>query len=196
MSNICNPDCLTVLPNFEAIDSCDLIKSLRSGEIAKIIVGRCDLAFADILDVAEWTTKKANGDISIMMAGNGSLGEKSYTNTLRISCKDIDTGAKKPFEFMTYLGDNVAYTEYSVYNDLISNKLNVGIMFLTCDGFLLINPSWATGDNPLLNTSKINFDQIFSGEANSQAQWKISGEISEDNILKPVKLTSAVLAVL
>lgn len=196
MSQTCNPDCITALSSFEAINACNPEASLRSAEIKKLVVGRCDLAFTDITDQAEWQTKIANGDIVVMLTGNGSLAEKTYGQTIRIGCSDYETSARKAFEFMTYLADNTGYTEWSVYNNLIANRANLSVMFLSCDNILYINPDYTAGGNPLINTTKIDFDQVLSGEADGKAQWITKGEISEYRILKPALLPNSVIAVI
>ena len=51
----------------------------------------------------------------------------------------------KPFEFTSYIADNTAQTDYVLYNQLQKQRLGLSIMFLTCDGILLISPDWTTG---------------------------------------------------
>lgn len=193
---ICNPSCLTALPTFDAVNDCDLQKSFASGEIAQLILGVCNLTFTDILDATEWTTKKTANLITIPFGGNGNLGETSFNNPVRVKCKDVSTSARKPFEFNSPIVDNDTNSEWSLYNDIIANKENLGIMFLTCDGNLLISPDWTTGENPLLTTATINVNQMYSGESDSVMMYKINGELTEYRALKRVKLTQAVLNVI
>jgi hypothetical protein len=69
-------------------------------------------------------------------------------------------------------------------------------MFLTCDGVLLIDPDWTTGNTAGLSLSSLKIAQIFGGEADGKMTYKISGEVSECRSLKRVKLSADTLAVI
>jgi hypothetical protein len=196
MSSICNPSCITALPNFGSIDVCDLSASFTSGEIAKIILTRCDVVFDDILDDAEWTAKKTANIISIPFQGTGNIGETTYSTTKRIGCKTISINGVKPFEFMTSLVDNITNSEWALWNDIQNNRSNLNIMFLTCDNQLLINPRWVAGENPSISLKSINVSQLLSGEEDSLMEYKVSGELKEDLSLNRITLTPTVLAVI
>ena len=195
-NEFCNVDCIDVLPQFDAIDICNLSDSFRSGEITKIILGVCNLTFTDILDPAEWTAHKTAGLISIPFMGNGNIGETTYKNTVRVGTTDVSSGARKPFEFMTKLVDNVAQTEWALFNDLHDTRTNLGVMFLNGDGHLILDPDWTTGTNPLVAQGLININQVFGGEADGQMEYRIKGEMTEDRSLKIVKLPQSVLDIL
>ena len=57
MSNICKPNCVTVLPNFGSIDQCDITALLSSGEITNVIFAKCNETFDDIDSPNEWQSK-------------------------------------------------------------------------------------------------------------------------------------------
>jgi hypothetical protein len=194
--SVCKPNCVTGLPNFGAINDCDVTSLLASGEIAKIIFTKCDAGFVDVDDDAEWGTKLTEGDITIPFVGNGKLDETQESGEIRVGCQTVSTICKKPFEFTSYITDTTTQTDPTLYNDILKQRLGLTVSFLTCDGYLLINPDWVTTANIGLSLSMLKISQIFSGEADSKMYYKISGEITECRSLKRVKLSSDTLAVI
>lgn len=195
MSVVCLPNCVTTLPNFGAIDICDIEKNLTSGEIAKIIFIKCDEVFTDILDPVEWTAKKTAGDLTVPFAGNGKLDKAEKSGEKRIACKTIYTISKRKFEYSSPLVDNVTQSEWALYNSLEQQKLGLAVMFLTCDGILLIDPDYTTGSTAGIKAS-FDVNQILSGEVDGQMEYMIDGEITEKRSLKRVLLPSTVLSIL
>lgn len=193
---ICKPNCVTTLPNFGAIDDCDLVNLFSSGEIAKVVFMKCNLDVTDVDDDTEWGTNIDNGDVTIPFVGNGKIEEQNESGEQRIGCQTVNTICKKPFEFISPITDTASQTEWSLYNDLQKQRLGLSVAFVTCDGILLIDPDWTTGENPGLKLSMLKISQIFSGEADSKMTYKINGEISECRSLKRVKLSQATLDVL
>jgi len=193
---ICKPNCVTALPSFGAIDDCDVTSLLASGEIAKIIFTKCDSGFTDVDDDAEWGSKLTEGDITIPFVGNGKLDETQESGEIRVGCQTVSTICKKPFEFTSYITDVDGQTDSTLYNDILKQRLGLTVSFLTCDGYLLINPDWVTTQNIGLALSMLKISQIFSGEADSKMYYKISGEITECRSLKRVKLSAATIAVI
>lgn len=191
--SICKPNCVTTLPNFGAINDCDIQQLLTSGEIAKVIFTKCDLEFTDVDDDAEWTTGIEAGDITIPFVGNGKIGEQTESGEVRIGCITHTIIKKKPFEFTSYISDTTSQTEWNLYNQIEAQKLGLTVSFITCDGLLLINPDWTTGENIGLKITSLKISQIFNGEADDKMFYKISGEVSEGRSLKMVKLSSATL---
>jgi len=196
MGAICKPNCVTSLPNFGAINDCDITAMLASGEIANIIFIKCNETFTDVNDATEWTAKKTANSISIPFAGNGSIKEKSESGEVRIKCQTVSTICKKPFEFTSYIADNTAQTDYVLYNQLQKQRLGLSIMFLTCDGILLISPDWTTGKIAGLKPTTLKIDQVFSGEADSKMHYKINGEVEECRAFKRMAISQAVLDVI
>jgi hypothetical protein len=189
MAGICKPNCVTTLPAFGAIDTCDLLSSLSSGEIAMIIFAKCNRTFTDIDDANEWETHITNGDITIPFIGNGKIDEQAESGEIRIGCTTVSTTCKKPFEFSSPIVDNTSQTEWALYNSIVAQRLGLGVMFLTCDNILLVNPDWVTTRAPSMSLSSFKVSQIFSGEADGKMSYKINGEIAECRSLKRVKLS-------
>lgn len=196
MSNICKPGCGTGLPNFGAIDDCDIKDLVSSGEIAKVIFTKCDLAFTDIDDAAEWEEGISTSVISIPYSGNGKIDEATESGEIRIDCFTDYTISKKPFEYTSYVVDKTAQTDVDKYNLIRKKRRGLGIMFLTCDGILLINPDWTAGEVPSIKLSMLKLSQLFPGEADSQMFYKINGETLEGRAFKRVKLSDEVIEVL
>lgn len=196
MSDVCLPNCVTGLPNFGTVNVCDIVNSLTSGEIAKIILIKCDEVFTDLLDSAEWLSKKTAGVLTVPFAGNGKIDKAERSGEKRIGCQTITTITKRKFEYSSPLVDNVGNTDWSLYNTLFAQKLGLSVMFLTCDGVLLVSPDWVTGGIAGIKKSILDIDQIFSGEIDGQMEYMISGEITEARALKRITLPQSVLAVL
>jgi len=188
--SICKPNCVTVLPNFGSIDQCDITALLSSGEITNIIFIKCDETFTDIDSPTEWQSKIDASTITIPYIGNGKIDEQTESGEIRIGCQTVNTICKKPFEYTSYITDTVAQTDYDKYNQIVKQKLGLGVMFLTCDGLLLINPSWSAGEAPANKLSTLKVSQVFSGEADSKRFYKISGEMNGCLSLKTVKLSA------
>ena len=67
---------------------------------------------------------------------------------------------------------------------------------MTCDGILLINPDWTTGNTIGSALSMLRISQIFSGETDGKMTYKINGEITECRSLKRVKLSQDTINIL
>lgn len=196
MSAICKPNCATALPNFGAIDDCNINDRLASGEITQIIALKCNLPFTDIDDDVEWEAALAAGDVTVPPVGNGKIDEQAESGEMRIGTQTVSTICKKPFEFISPIVDTVAETEWALYNQIQAAKLGLSLIFITGDGIALINPDWVSGEHPGIPFSMFKISQIFSGEADGKMTYKINGEISECRSLKRVKLSTAVLEIL
>lgn len=196
MAAICKPNCVTALPNFGAINDCNINERLSSGEIARFVFIKCSEVFTDIDDDTEWTAKKTANTITIPFVGNGKIDEQSESGEMRIGCQTVNTICKKPFEFTSPIVDTTAQSEYSLYNGIQSQRLGLFVIPITCDGIALISPDWVAGANPGLPLASLKIAQIFSGEADGKMTYKISGEFSECRSLKRVKLSADTLAVI
>lgn len=193
---LCKPNCVTNLPNFGAVDDCDLISSFSSGEISRIIALRCDLDIVDPDDATEWTTNIAAGDVAIPFVGNGKIDEQQESGEIRVGCETVNTICRKPFEFISYVTDTAAQTESGLYNELLEQRLGLNLAFVTCDGVLLVDPDWTTGNPIGIAKSSFKVAQIFTGEADSKMYYKISGELTECRSLKRIKLSAATITAL
>lgn len=193
---ICKPNCVTGLPEFGAISDCDLNALFSSGEIAKVIFSKCDLEIDDVDDPTEWETNITGANVTIPFVGNGKIDEQNESGDYRIGCQTVNSICKKPFEFTSPITDTTSQTEWSLYNDIQKQRLGLSVMFLTCDGVLLIDPDWTTGNTSGLSLSSLKIAQIFGGEADGKMTYKISGEVSECRSLKRVKLSADTLAVI
>lgn len=196
MSSICKPNCVTVLPNFGTIDQCDITELLSSGEITNEIFAKCNEPFTDIDDPAEWQSKIDAGTIKIPYIGNGKIDEQAESGEIRVGCQTVNTICKKPFEYTSYITDTTAQTDYLKYNQIQKQRLGLGIMHLTCDGILLIDPSWVSGESPAIKLSTVKISQVFSGEADSKMMYKISGEMLGCLSLMRVKLSPETIEVI
>ena len=196
MAGICIPECVTALTPFSTINVCNLTTSLRSGEIAKLVFFKCNSVVIDVTSDTEWGTLFSSGNAIKTLVGRGTISEKSSDGVIRLGCQDVATISKYPFTYESELVDATLATDASIYNDLNNAKLNLTVAFLTCDGWLIINPDYTTGTNIGLKLDALNISPVYSGEANSKTKYVINGALSEDAILKPIKLTSAVLALL
>lgn len=190
---ICKPSCVTGLPNFGAIDDCDIVSSLSSGEITKIILVKCDATFTDVDDSAEWSTAIAAGDVTVPFVGNGKIDEQTESGEIRVGCETVMTICRKPFEFTSYITDSVAQTEWDLYNQILEQRLGLSVAFLTCDGILLIDPDWTTGGTIGIAKSSLKVSQVFNGEADGKMFYKISGELNECRALKRVRLAQTTI---
>lgn len=190
---ICKPSCVTSLPNFGAIDDCDVISSLSSGEITKIILTKCDETFTDVDDETEWADKIQSGTISVPFVGNGKIDEQSESGEIRIGCETINTVCKKPFEYTSYITDKDALSEWSLYNQILAQRLGLSVAFVTCDGILLLSPDWVSGQAIGISKSSLKVSQVLNGEADGKMYYKISGELSECRALKRVKLSQTTI---
>ena len=196
MNNICKPNCVTGLPNFGTIDQCDIAALLSSGEITNEIFAKCNETFDDIDDPAEWQAKLDAGTITIPYIGNGKIDEQTESGEIRVGCQTVFTICKKPFEYTSYITDTTSQTDYLKYNQIVKQKLGLGIMHLTCDGILLIDPSWVTGAAPAIKLSNVKISQIFSGGADSKMMYKINGEMLGCLSLMRVKLSQDTIDVI
>ena len=95
MSNICKPNCVTVLPNFGSIDQCDITALLSSGEITNVIFAKCNETFDDIDSPNEWQSKIDSGVITIPYIGNGKIDEQTESGEIRVGCQTVNTICKK-----------------------------------------------------------------------------------------------------
>ena len=193
---ICKPNCVTGLPDFGAINDCDIQSLFSSGEVAKVIFLKCNLAVTDVDDPTEWETNLAAGDVTIPPVGNGKIDEQTESGEVRIGCQTVSTICKKPFEFISPITDTSSQTEWSLYNEIQKQRLGLTVAFVTCDGILLINPDWVTTENPGLSLSTLKISQILSGEAYGKMTYKINGEVEECRSLKRVKLSADTLEIL
>ncbi len=189
MSNICKPNCVTGLPNFGSIDQCDINSLFSSGEIAQLIFAKCTETFDDVDDPVEWTDKLETSVATILYLGNGKIDEQTESGEIRVGCQTVFTICKKPFEYTSSITDTTAQTDYLKYNAIQKQKLGLGVMFLTCDGYLLISPDWISGDAPSIKLSNVKISQILSGEADSKMFYKVNGEMLECRSLARVKLS-------
>jgi hypothetical protein len=196
MSAICKPNCVTVLPNFGSIDQCDIEALLTSGEIINTLFAKCNEPFTDIDSPTEWQDKINAGLVTIPYTGNGKIDEQAETGEVRIGCQTINTICKRPFEYTSPIVDTTSQTDYLKYNQINKQRLGLGVMHLTCDGILLINPSWITGKSPAIKLSSIKISQIFSGEADSKMTYKINGEMLGCDSLMRVKLSDDTIDVI
>lgn len=194
--SLCKPNCITGLPDFGAIDDCDINALLSSGAIAKIILPRCDLNIVDVDDPAEWTTNLTNADISIPFVGNGKIDEQQESGEVPIGCEMVPTICKKPFEYISYITDTAAQTDTALYNSILAQRLGLSVAFLTCDGILLIDPDWTTGNPIGIDKSSFKVSQIFPGDIDSKMYYKITGELTDCRSLKRVKLSAATITAL
>lgn len=192
---ICNPNCNTTpLTPFAAI-GCNLEDHLISGEIPYLGFTRCDTLFTDILDTAEWTAKKASGDVVILPMGQVVLNPKAAGNTKRVGCRTITTSYTKEFSYSSPIIDTVTDAESAVWSDLDANKDNILPFFITCDGSLLIQNGWASGEVIGFETSTAIVDSNNEdGGENSNYVYTFNGTIKDRRIFKRVKLTAAQLA--
>src|SRR5690606_6624879 len=144
MAGICKPSCATVLPNFGALDDCDIEKALTSGEIGNLVLIKCSETFIDVTDDTEWTSKITANVLTILPVGSGNIDELSESGEKRINGITVSLIKKKPFEFTSYISDTTAETEWTKYNQLLAQRLGLSIAFVTLDGILLIDPDWVT----------------------------------------------------
>ena len=193
---ICKPNCVTGLPNFGAVNDCDLQASFSSREIAQVIFTKCNLEIDDVDDATEWETNITNGDVTVPFAGNGKIDEQTESGEYRVGCQTVSSICKKPFEFVSPVTDTASQTEWDLYNQIQKQRLGLQISFLTCDGILLVNPDWVTGSTIGLPITMLKIAQIFSGETDGKMTYKISGEIAECRSLKRVKLSADTIAIL
>ena len=194
--SLCKPNCITGLPDFGAIDDCDIQSLLSSGAIAKIILPRCDLNVTDVDDPTEWTANLAALDISIPFVGNGKIDEQQESGEVPIGCENVPTICKKPFEYISYITDTAAQTDWDLYNSILKQRLGLSVSFLTCDGILLIDPDWTPGTPIGIKKSSFKVSQIFPGDIDSKMYYQITGELAECRSLKRVKLSAATITAL
>lgn len=188
---ICKPTCAPGLPNFGIVDDCDVVDSFASGEIAKVIPMNCGLNFTDVDSATEWTSAIQLSKISVLPDGNGKIDAAARSGDVRVKCITIQPICKKPFDFTTRLVDNTSQTDVAKYNSLTKQVLGLGVTFLTCDGYLLIDPDWAAGKSPSIKLASFYIDQVFDGVADGQMYYQIKGELSTCKALKRVKLSAA-----
>ncbi|HMZ34964.1 MAG TPA: hypothetical protein PKX89_11110 [Chitinophagales bacterium] len=196
MAGICKPSCATVLPNFGAIDDCDIEKALTSGEIVNLVLIKCNETFTDVTDDTEWTTKITANALTSLPVGNGKIDEVAESNEKRFNGVTVSLIKKKPFEFTSYIADTTAETEWTKYNQVLAQRLGLSIAFVTLDGILLIDPDWVTTKTIGLKLSTLKISQVLNGEADDKMFYKVSGEIAEGRSLKRVKLPADVLNVI
>jgi hypothetical protein len=196
MSNFCNPSCFVDLTQFSTIDICNLAEAMRSGEIVKLIFIGCQVEVTDITDESEIGGYKTANTLIPSFPGRAKIDEKTTEGVVRIGCQDVSTIGKYPFEFESEIVDKNTGSEWQLYNDINNNKLNLTIAFLTCDGWLLVNPRYSSPGKIGLAIDSLNISPIYDGVANGKMKYTIKGTLSEQEILRPIKLTDAVLALL
>lgn len=196
MSEICYSACVTALPTFDSINDCNVEETFLSGEIANIIAVKCDVTFDDILDVTEWQAKKTANQISIPFKGNGSIGAIEGSGERKVGCQQVTTIHRRPFEYRSPITDTSGHTDVGLYNSLIDQKMGINLMFVNCDGVLIFASEWTTGGHPAIKPYQFMISDTFSGEDGAVMEYAITGQISSKRILKRVKLTPGILALL
>lgn len=194
MSTFCNPSCLVEQSQFSTIDICNLAEAMRSGEITQLVFWDCSINVNDITSAAEIAAYKAANRIVPTFPGRAKIDEKTTDGAVRIKCQDVATAGNYPFEFESELVDIETGSEWQVYNDLIKNQLNLLVSFVTCDEWMLINPRYSSGGKVGLKLGSLNISPIYEGVKDGKMKYVIKGTISEREIIRPIKLTAAVLA--
>lgn len=189
---VCNPSCVTdALPNFGSID-CDPSQALRSGELPYMGLIKCSTTFTDVLDPAEWMAKKAAGDITILPVGSSSIGERTSSKTRRINCQEYTVACEQTAEFTSAIVDNTTYGEWAKYQELNGKSLYLVPFWLDCNSNLIINGNWATGANIGISKKSMNFTQIWSGDADSEMEYKATIVLNSCSMHKIIDTKSVV----
>jgi hypothetical protein len=127
-----------------------------------------------VLDAAEWTAKKAAGEIVILPVGSGSIGEKSITQTRRINCQNLASACEQAAEFTSAIVDNVTFAEWDKYNIIEKAGLYLLPFFITCDNKIIISSNYTTGSN--IGISKKNAKHITDIEWRRRCSNGIQGD--------------------
>ena len=191
---VCNPSCVSAaLPTFGSLD-CNPLEALRSGEIPYLGLIKCSSTFTDVLDAAEWTAKKAAGEIVILPVGSGSIGEKSITQTRRINCQNLASACEQAAEFTSAIVDNVTFAEWDKYNIIEKAGLYLLPFFITCDNKIIISSNYTTGGNIGISKKTLNISQILSGEEDAVMEYKVTMTLNECSLHRVIDATPALIA--
>lgn len=129
---ICNSTCATDLLAHPAVE-CET--DPREGGIDRLVFMTCDEEFADITDLAEWTTKIAANDVHMSPPIMGSKPKGSFTKKKLRSCgiERVIAGAKQ-IDFKDYSVDDTNFDEFKFWNLIQNNSKNFQLAYVGCDG--------------------------------------------------------------
>lgn len=163
--------------------------------IAYVLLFKCSTTFTDILDAAEWTTKKGALEIGVMPLGDLEIGEASQT-----TFKSNGEGGTEiatviyPFTFRT--PDVAADGEDSIYwQSIFENFKNYTIAFKERSNKFILPKVWSdaitaapsgpatvSGQNPGFEFSLVGIPQPIKGDGD-MVNWQVKGEINIREVL-------------
>ncbi len=159
--SFCNSDCTEAVPQFPGA-GCEI--QTRPSGIRRLVFAKCDIDFADITDLAEWTTKLTANDLHATGEIKGSKPRGTTTKKKLASClPEKVVGGTKSINFTDANSDNAAFADYDFYNHIIENQGNLVFGYTTCDdlfyGFI---PNFSL-DHDDVRTDNSDDEMVFDG---------------------------------
>lgn len=103
----------------------------------------CNVAWTDLLDAAEWTTKVAAGDVEISTPGILNINEPEFTEVQILGCGDTKVfDISYLVDFETYFADD-ALLDWVYWTTIFQRSSLYRIMFIDCDDVFWMEPDWA-----------------------------------------------------
>jgi hypothetical protein len=203
---ICNTSCLTAV----ALPTPYLCEDIIDGGGEKLLFLKCDSAFTDILNPAEWAAKIAAGEIALTPSGawEKPLAEQNST-TLELGCRDVKY-SKKSGHLINYesflLSKDLEHFAFA--ENLEQNYRAYRVIPIDCDGTFYLNKPYAdlveSGAVAPLTIPDMSIGYEFSWEqtpdfeipkTNKDVQkLMMSLHISTNTVLKGVKLPGVLAA--
>lgn len=118
-------------------------ENFREAGANHFILHTCNVAWTDLLNPTEWTTKATAGDVEISMPGIVTINEPEFTEVQVLGCGDTKVfDITYLIDFETYFADD-ALTDWTYWSTLFQRSNLYRITFLDCSGAFWMEPDWA-----------------------------------------------------
>jgi hypothetical protein len=165
----------TCLPPISPPD-CGTIR--RSGGINRLVIAPCNLDFYDIRDIGEWCEYYQAGLIKFTHPVLGEKSEASHFMRQLTSCgPETPIGREVSLDIKDHNADDVFFTDYDFYNEIVEGRFKYKIGYLTCDDRFY---GWVP------NT--LAADDVIENASTGITYWQLHLKYTTFHAIKPVKL--------
>lgn len=142
MSLLCTTSCGTPPKLSQGYYDCTA-EQFRTAGANQFILHTCNVAWTDLLDTAEWTTKVAAGDVEASMPGILTINEPEFTEVPMLGCGDTKIfDITYLIDYETYFADDTL-DDWAYWTSTFQRSSLYRIIFLDCDGVFWMEPDWA-----------------------------------------------------
>jgi len=174
--SLCNSACVSEIP---CIAGAGCSPQLRSAGIDRVIFYNCDLEWADITDLEEWTTHIAAGKIGFTGQVLGQKPKATYTRKKIASClPEQVTGRTYQIQWTDPNADNAAFSDYDFYQYIDANINNLKMAYYTCDGLLYYD----------ISRMSIEVDDVRVEDSDEEMVFDAAVEYKAQGIIQPILL--------